>query len=395
MRILHFNQFGSHRGGVEGYIADVAAALLTRGHSSHLVALTPNAGGTPLTATTLVSTPDWPSSCVAAVSTIEDVIAEFRPDVAYLHAVYHPALVSWVAQRLPSVAYIHAPYPVCPGSAQYLRKIARVCPHTAGAICLLNAQFEKCCWGRHPVKHLRLLQRTRHFTQAHRKLRRVLVGSAFMRDLVIRGGTPADSIECLPPVLLDPQQLPEHGAADGATVLYAGRLTSEKGIGHLIQALASVPGRWRLLVAGDGPERGPSEALAQQLGVADRIEFLGWLDHHEMSECYQQCTVVGFPSLWPEPFGRVGPEAYVHGKPVVAYATGGVPDWLVDGETGYLVAPGDVAQLGQRLRQLLETPALCRQMGEQARRAALSQWTAERHITQLVQVFETALTHKD
>lgn len=395
MRILHLNQFGSYKGGVEGYIADVAAALLTRGHTSHLVALTPDADGAPLTATTLVPTPDWPSPCAASVIALEDLIAKFRPDVAYLHAVYHPALVSWVAERLPSVAYIHAPYPVCPGSAQYLRRSTKVCPHTAGVICLINAQIEKCCWGRHPVKHLRLLQRTREFTQAHYKLQKIIVGSEFMRDLIVRGGAPIDKIVCLAPVLIDPQQMPERGAADNVTVLYAGRLTSEKGITHLIRAMAAIPGEWRLLVAGDGPERKPSQALAGQLGVADRVEFLGWLDSHEMSECYQQCTVVGFPSLWPEPFGRVGPEAYVHGKPVVAYATGGVSDWLIDGETGYLVAPGDVAQLGQRLRQLLETPVLCRQMGEQARRAALSHWTAESHITQLVHVFETASTHKD
>jgi glycosyltransferase involved in cell wall biosynthesis len=395
VKILHFNQYGSHQGGVEGYIADVTAALQARGHTSHLIALTPNDGGRPIAPTTYAPAPDWPSSIDAVTDVIRGVIAEFKPDVAYVHAVYHPGLVDWLAQSLPTVAYIHAPYPVCPGSAQYLRKSARVCPHTAGAICLIEAQLEKCCWGRHPLKHIRLVERTRRFTQAHRKLRRVLVGSEFMRNLVIRGGTSANSIECLSPVLLDSQQLPDFYAPDNTTVLYAGRLTTEKGIGHLIEALAVVPGRWRLLIAGDGPERGPSQVLARQLGVADRIEYLGWLDQREMSRCFQQCTVVGFPSLWPEPFGRVGPEAYTHGRPVVAYATGGVPAWLTDGETGYLVTPGDTVQLGQRLRQLLEAPALCQQMGERARRIALERWAAERHIRQLISVFETALTHEE
>jgi glycosyltransferase involved in cell wall biosynthesis len=125
--------------------------------------------------------------------------------------------------------------------------------------------------------------------------------------------------------------------------------------------------------------------------VADRIEFAGWLNNGELAKRYQQCTLVAFPSLWPEPFGRVGPEAFVHGKPVVAYATGGIPDWLTDNGTGYLVAPGDIEQLRQRLHQLLAEPERCRQFGEQAQRMALIQWTADGHIRQLLQVFEAAL----
>ena len=395
MRILHLNQFRSHQGGVEGYIADVARALDRRGHSSHLISFTPDDPSELVTDSTYVPLPDWPVSPDQAADAIEVVIRQFKPDVAYIHAVYHPSLIAWLARRLPSVAYIHAPYPVCPGSAQYLRKSAKVCQQSAGVICLINAQREKCCWGRHPVKHLRLLQRTRQFTQTHLKVRRIIVGSEFMRRLMVRGGTPADKIIRLAPVLIDPRQITDKGISDSATVLYVGRLTAEKGITHLIQALASIPGRWRLLVAGEGPERGHSEALARQLGVADRIEFLGWLDNHEMARRYQQSTVVGFPSLWPEPFGRVGPEAYIHGKPVVAYATGGIPDWLIDGATGHLVTPGDITQLGQQLRHLLESPEICQRMGERAQRMAQEQWSSNSHVDQLLQIFGATLEHED
>lgn len=395
MRILHLNQFGSRKGGAEGYIADVTAALQARGHDVHLVALTPDDAGEPLAATTYAPTPDWPSSLDATVSVLNRVLADFRPDVAYLHVVYHPLLVDWVARRLPGVAYIHAPYPVCPGSAQYLPKRAQICPHAAGAICLFNAQIEKCCWGRDPVKHLRLLLRVRRFGQAHRSLQNVLVGSEFMRGLLVRSGVPERMIARLAPVLLDPQPAADSVSPDAGVVLYAGRLTPEKGIRHLIQALAARDQDWRLLVAGDGPERAPSQALAAQLGVADRIEFLGWLDPQAMARCYQQSAVVACPSLWPEPFGRVGPEAFVHGRPVVAYATGGIPDWLTDGETGYLIAPGDVTQLSQRLQQLLANPGLCRQMGDQARRTALTQWRTEDHVRRLLEIFGAAVAQRD
>jgi glycosyltransferase involved in cell wall biosynthesis len=391
MRILHFNQYRSYQGGTESYIGEVAHVLERHGHQSQLVSFAADDPAELLPDAAYVALADWPAPIDRAAQAIEDILQRYQPDLAYIHVVYHPALIGWLAQRLPSVAYIHAPYPVCPGSAQYLRRSSRVCPHTAGVICLVNAQIEKCCWGRDPVKHLRLLRRARHFAQVHHSLRRIIVGSEFMRDLVQRSGVPADKISRIAPVLLDPQPVSSRIEPDNATVLYAGRLTSEKGISHLIQALAPLPISWRLLVAGDGPERGRSESLAQQLGVADRIEFAGWLDNGEMAKRYQQCTLVAFPSLWPEPFGRVGPEAFVHGKPVVAYATGGIPDWLTDGGTGYLVAPGDIEQLSQRLHQLLAEPERCRQFGEQAQRMALTQWTADGHIRQLLQVFEAAL----
>jgi glycosyltransferase involved in cell wall biosynthesis len=391
VRILHFNQYGSHKGGAEGYIADAIAALQKSGHESHLVAFAPDDAGESIAPTTNAPAPDWPSPVDATLDVVSDVIAKFRPDVAYLHAVYHPALIDWIGRRLPSVAYIHGPYPVCPGSAQYLRNSAKVCPHTAGAICLINAQAEKCCWGRDPLKHLRLLRRIAQFRQAHLWMRRIIVGSRFMHDLLVRGGAPASKVACLAPVLIDPGQIREGRDAGSATILYAGRLTSEKGITHLIRALASIDGEWRLLVAGDGPERSSSEALAGQLGIAGRIEFLGWLDVQQLTKRYEQCTVVAFPSLWPEPFGRVGPEAFTHSRPVVAYATGGIPDWLEDGTTGFLIPPGDVGQLGRRLHQLLTQPELCQQMGVQAQHRALSLWTTAQHIEHLLSIFGEAM----
>jgi glycosyltransferase involved in cell wall biosynthesis len=77
----------------------------------------------------------------------------------------------------------------------------------------------------------------------------------------------------------------------------------------------------------------------------------------------------------------------------VAYSTGGVPDWLIDGETGFLVTPGNITQLGDRLQKLLESPELCQQMGERAQRMALRQWSAAKHIEQLLEEFGTAVDH--
>jgi glycosyltransferase involved in cell wall biosynthesis len=390
MKILHLNHHGTHTGGVEGYIADTSAALGRAGHQAHLVYFAPEGAGDLIPGTTHAPLSQWPRPADRAIRVLERVLDDFCPDVAYVHAVYHPDLVRWVGQQLPAVGYVHGPYIVCPGSALYLRRQMGACPHRSGPICLVNAQLEDCCWGRNPLVHLRLLRCSRAFVAAYRALGAILVGSSFMQQLLSRNGIASDRVHLLPPVL-NPEPMPEAVfAQDSQTVLYAGRLTPEKGIRLLIEALARVQTDWQLVIAGAGEERGPCEALIAEQELEERVRFTGWLSGSEMAARLAQCACVAVPSLWPEPFGRVGPEAFLRGLPVVAFNSGGIGDWLEDGVTGYLVTSGDCSALGRRLELLLESPALRFEMGQRARKYALSAWKAEDHVGRLLQIFRQA-----
>jgi|WetSurMetagenome_2_1015567.scaffolds.fasta_scaffold87837_2 glycosyltransferase involved in cell wall biosynthesis len=394
MRILHLNNYGASVGGVEDYIREVASALLDAGHSSHLVYFAPNKADNLISEATCIPVAAWPDKPGQAIHRIEEVIASFRPDVAYVHAVYHPDLMKWIGQRLPSVAYVHAPYPVCPGSAQYLRRSARVCPHTAGVICLFNAQTEHCCWGRDPLKHLRLLARVRGFISAYQSMDAILVGSTYMRRLLVRGGVVAEAISLLSPVLLRSPLPPAFHPEGSRTILFAGRLVPEKGLHLLIQALASVKGEWELVVAGDGEERERCEALCAELGLRDQVHFKGWLNQEEMAASYEACACAAMPSLWPEPFGRIGPEAFIRGRPVVAFATGGIPEWLEHGIHGYLAPAGDIDQLASGIQKLLDSPELRMEMGRRAWEKATTDWSAPAHISRLVRVLEDVVVRQ-
>ena len=386
MKVLHLNEFGSRLGGTEAYIAEVVPALQAAGHESHLIHFTPNHAERMLPSTH-VALPAWPASIEAAQNEIDRVITQFQPDVAYLHVIWHPALVEWLAKRLPTVAFVHAPYVACPGSAKYLRQSGQVCEHRAGPICLWNGQVERCCWGRNPLRHWRALQLTQAFARAYQSVATILVGTDFMRELLILNGFPAERIDRLSPVLLSGTMLPMP-VSDSATALFAGRLVPEKGVQDLIQALAAVSVDWKLIVAGEGPDRAGAQALADRLGLASRIQFAGWLNESQMDEAYRQSACVAYPSRWPEPFGRVGPEAFVRGRPVVAYATGGIPTWLRDGVNGYLVPPGDVRLFGQQLQALLSDRALRQRLGQQAHQFATTEWNTAVHVEKLVAVFK-------
>jgi glycosyltransferase involved in cell wall biosynthesis len=136
-------------------------------------------------------------------------------------------------------------------------------------------------------------------------------------------------------------------------VLYAGRLSPEKGILDLVEAADGIP----LVVVGDGPLR-------------DRVPGTqGFVPHAELLRLYERAAVVAVPSRR-EGFGVVCAEAMAHGRPVVAGAVGGLLDLVVDGETGVLVRPGDVDGLRSAIRRLLDDPELRRRMGAAARRRA-------------------------
>ena len=144
-------------------------------------------------------------------------------------------------------------------------------------------------------------------------------------------------------------------------VLFAGRLSREKGILDLVEAAEGIP----LVVAGDGPLRGRVPGA------------LGMLPHEELLPQYGRAAVVACPSRR-EGFGVVCAEAMAHGRPVVAGAVGGLLDLVVDGETGLLVEPGDVAGLRAALERLLGDSELRARLGAAARRRAREQFSWER-----------------
>jgi glycosyltransferase involved in cell wall biosynthesis len=152
---------------------------------------------------------------------------------------------------------------------------------------------------------------------------------------------------------------PEHVVeeAEPPEVLYAGRLSPEKGILDLV-----ADGGMKLTVVGDGPLR-------------DRVpQALGFVPHDELGPYYGRAAVVAVPSHR-EVFGVVCAEAMAHGRPVVAGAVGGLLDLVVHEETGLLVQPRDVTALRGALERLLADPELRARFGRNARKRVLEHFS--------------------
>jgi glycosyltransferase involved in cell wall biosynthesis len=173
-------------------------------------------------------------------------------------------------------------------------------------------------------------------------------------------------------------------------VLYLGRITPHKGIDRLVRAL---PRGATLTVAGSAghdprpPERGYPQLLRTLAGGAD-VRFTGPVGEGDLSALYRRAAVFVLPTVEQTCYGRPVAvtellglsvlEAMASGTPVVASRTGGVPEVVRDGETGFLVTPGDVGELRDRIGALLADPVLAGRMGRQARELVLDRFTWER-----------------
>jgi len=151
-----------------------------------------------------------------------------------------------------------------------------------------------------------------------------------------------------------------------------GRLDEQKNQRMLIEAIARLSGV-KAVVVGEGPERAELERLAVELGVADRIELLGWSD--EPRSLLSTFDVFALPSAY-EGFPLVIIEAMLAGLPIVATSVGSVAEAIDDGTHGLLVPPGDVQAFAAAIERLITDPDLRTRLGAAAQARAENEFTA-------------------
>lgn len=139
-------------------------------------------------------------------------------------------------------------------------------------------------------------------------------------------------------------------------ILYAGILSDRKGYGRLISAFRVIahhyPG-WKLIFAGNG-EIENGRKLAEEMGIATQIEFLGWVSGKEKEEAFQRASIYCLPS-WGEGFPMGVLDAISYGVPIVTTSVGGIPDLIIDGRNGLIFDPYDTDMLAKKLSILIES----------------------------------------
>jgi rhamnosyl/mannosyltransferase len=174
-------------------------------------------------------------------------------------------------------------------------------------------------------------------------------------------------------------------------ILFVGRLVYYKGLEYLLEAMREIEGK--LLVVGAGPLDRDHRRQAEQLGVRQKVEFLGEVSDDRLRVLLHACDLFVLPSTErSEAFGLVQLEAMACSKPVVCTdLPTGVPWVNQDGRTGFVVPPRDVRALQNAIQRLLKNPSLRKQFGEAGRKRVESEFTSELHARRMLSLYEGLL----
>ncbi|HZX25510.1 MAG TPA: glycosyltransferase family 4 protein [Telluria sp.] len=214
----------------------------------------------------------------------------------------------------------------------------------------------------------------------------VIVLSQAWRDWVCSiSRNPNVDVICNP--VLMPAAVPDWDGRRGGQVLCLGRLNKGKGSYDLLQALARLPDGppVELYLGGDG-ELDQVRARAEALGIGARVHVLGWVRAEAKQRELARASVFVLPS-YNEGLPMSVLEAMAAGLPIVSTPVGGIPEAVSDGIEGFLVQPGDVAALADRLARLAADPALARRMGAAARRKVEHAYAAQAVVPRIERIY--------
>lgn len=378
VRVLFVHNTYQHRGGEDSVVDAEIEMLRSRGHAVELYTRSNDEIATQ-SKLKLVQQTLWSNRTLEDVAV---VIAKFKPEVIHVHNTFpliSPSLY-WAANRarIPIVQTLHNFRLLCP-QAMFLRE-SKVCEDCLGKVPWRGVV--RGCYRGSPAQSLVLASMVtlhRAIGTWQNKVTRYIALNEFCRSKFIAGGLPADRI-AVKPNFVDfsaPPEVLRHG------FLFVGRLSAEKGVNVLVDAVRQVSGV-AVCVAGTGPE----DHLLD--GVAG-LQPLGALSGEAVRIAMSQSAALILPSIWYENFPRTLVEAFGCALPVIASNLGALADLIEDGVTGLLFEPGNANDLAAKMQWAQQNPEQMLQMGRNARKLYEAKYTADRNYDQLIAIYSDAI----
>ena len=318
MKMLVYLEKSAVRGGIEVFAERHVARLRAEGHEVDVASDSPREFGR-----------------------YDEIIVHKCSDVATL-------------EKFPpekTVYYVHDHEPICPRGYAYT-PLKHNCTRAGGVwpclFCAPACRSWKAALGRVFTQRRRIATMSR--------FKKIVVISEFMKSRLVANKIPAEKIVVEPPVLdiLNAEAL-SRGDGEGSAslrlcvekidLLYVGQLIRGKGVHLLLEAMSKMKSPRTLDIVGTGNMEGELKAIAERLGLKGCVRFNGFQDSPQEWMRRAACVVV--PSFWQEPYGLVAAEAVALGRPVVAFAIGGLPEACQGKAT--LVPPGDIDALAAAL----------------------------------------------
>lgn len=381
LKIAWINELALPTGGAERYIRDTAQELAERGVRSFLFY---DVKASPIPSPAMLA----PFEGGFPIIDLERQLRALAPDVVYVHrlgGIATPQVLSELP--FPVMRFFHDHRMFCLREHKYTVLSRTPCQRSIGAACYSCLGFVRRSetW---PGVRLASLRELRAEQASARRHEAFIVGSRYMAEHIAAHGFDRSRTHVIPlyarmpppPRVLEPRQ--------DDLLLFVGQLTTGKGLDILLRALTLTVHPCRLLVVGRGRQEEELWALTRELGLTDRVRFVGWLEPEALSAHYRRAACVVFPSRAPETSGLVGIEAMAHATPVIAGTLGGMGEWLAHGQTGLAVPPNEPDALAEAIDLLLGDSFLRSRMGQNALRTFEERYRPEHHVSRLMTVLE-------
>lgn len=376
MRLAFLSPDWTPTGGIATHVRLVSGALAAAGHQVHVLYRYASDGG-------VVPGVSIEQLNPSPERAMEQLLA-FRPDIVHFHGVNDVAIETAARAEFPAIKTFHV-FDYCPSGTKFHHALDRDCTVKTSLACVAKQAYLRCTLSKRPSVWWQQYRYATTFNEYNRVYPQIIVASQFVKDEAVRTGYRDSQLSIVPYFTTLPDAAP---APRPRHLLFVGRLTREKGVDLLCDALATLAGDWTCTVVGEGIASAKVRAHADRVGLGGRITFAGWLTGARLEAELSAASVVAVPSRWPEPFGIVGLEAMAHRRPVVAFRVGGIPDWLDDGVTGFAIEPFDTRAFASRIEWLFAHPAEAAAMGQAGRARVERQFDARAHLATLLPLYE-------
>ena len=404
MRIVQVNKFHYLKGGAERYYLDVSTLLRAHGHQVDHLAMEHPRNEPAHNGDQFVSEVDYRGGLgfrdklrhgMRAIYNREAAARARglarrspRPAVAHLHNIYHqlsPSVIrAFHDEGIPIVQTLHDYKLICP--AYLMMTEGEICERCKGGR-YYQTVLHKCVLESRGASAVAAVEAYLHGAlRTYPQVDRFLCPSRFLLEKVASFGVPREKLIHLP-YLVDASRYRPGTWPRPPVAVYMGRLSREKGIATLIEAMGLLPpGRLKLQILGEGPIR---EALERRVAETcpDRVEFLGFRTGEELHEITRSAAFVVVPSEWYENLPFAVLEPFALGTPVVGASIGGIPEMVENGVTGRLHRSGDPESLRDVLLWMTGPEADLEGMGKQARIRVERDYSVDQHLEQLLAIY--------
>lgn len=313
------------------------------------------------------------------------LLDDTRPDVCHAHNIYNhisPSILGLLRSRgVPTVLTLHDLKIACP--AYNMLAPDGICERCRGGR-LYNVVVHRCIKGSAALSAVMMAEAVLHrvLGSYRRCVSRFVVPSRFYITKLSEWGMPTELFRYVPNFVDVGRYRPQY--APGIGFVYFGRLSREKGLATLVRAAAAA--QCQLKVIGSGPDLAGLRALAAEVDA--HVTFAGFLTGDLLHDAVRSARAVIVPSEWYENAPMSVLEAYALGKPVIGARIGGIPELILENETGVCFASGDAAALAVTLRDMMQRPdAELEQMGRRARSWVETEFTAEVYRERILKLY--------